>query len=375
MRDGEAMEFVTPALIDIQNRRKSGDKDAYLAKTFFEYLSDEWQIRDLKDVEAMHIARFAEHLLATPPERGRRKSEDGNSAPRSNASLERYASLLDRIFEEMYMRGVRPHISLIWGDSSLALSGPPRNRRKTLTLAGFAIRKQKNPKEKPCPDDSYLYSKWLTPEQIEMVYRSLPLRDRCIFLIGLETGYRISSVLSIQNVADNIRNRFLQETFSKTGRLHAAMISQRLQADIINYVRTERANIVSEAGFDCGALFLAAKGKNKGKALTEDAFSKRLKAVEQKINAAYPENEKLNLHSHAGRSTYFNRLMRQNLERKRSGEKHLSDIEICQLMDWASMASLEHYYNYREHSNDGSVLYQDYFVRMNNYGDSDECEN
>lgn len=64
------------------------------------------------------------------------------------------------------------------------------------------------------------YTKWYTPEDVNLVFHQLPLRDRCIFLCSIETGYRISSVLSIRANPEHIRNGFVEETFSKTGRLH-----------------------------------------------------------------------------------------------------------------------------------------------------------
>jgi len=73
------------------------------------------------------------------------------------------------------------------------------------------------------------YTKWYTPEEIELVANALSLRDRCIFLCSVETGYRISSVLSITANADHIKRGFVEETFSKTGRLHQAQISPYLQ--------------------------------------------------------------------------------------------------------------------------------------------------
>ena len=135
-----------------------------------------------------------------------------------------------------------------------------------------------------------------------------------------------------------------------------------LQRSLVEYMETERRRVVEKAGEDNDFLFLASKGKNAGKPLSYNAFHLALKAAERKIHETHPDKQDLILHTHAGRSTFFNRLMHDNLERKQRGENYLSDSQICHLMDWSSMDCLDAYYDFQERALPPTPLYEDFLL-------------
>ena len=336
---------INTALVDLQTKRQSSGKSlCYYARHFCTYLQEK-DVADLSEVTAADVRFFTETLIA-----------EGKSA----SVLEAYAALISEIFDSFLELNGHPHPTLTKGDAEYAAGGRGKKRRKHYTLAGNIIRRKVSMKEKNKAIPIVTYTKWYTPEEVEMVADMLSLRDRCVFLCSVETGYRISSVLSIMANTDDIKNGFVEETFSKTGRLHQAQISAYLQRCLAEYMATERCRVIDKVGQDCGHLFVGQKGKNAGKPLSYNAFYLALKAAEEKIHSAYPDRQDMMLHSHAGRSTYFNTLMHQNLERKQAGEEYLSDSKICHLMDWKTMDCLDAYYNYQERAIPPSPLYEDF---------------
>jgi len=346
----ETSDLIIPinaALVDLQTKRQSSGKSlCYYARHFCTYLQEK-SIADLSEVTAADIRFFAETLI-----------EEGKSAP----VVEAYAALISEIFNAFLELNGHPHPTLMKGDAEYATGGRGKKKRKHYTLAGSIIRRKVSKKEKNKSIPMVTYTKWYTPEEIEMVANTLSLRDRCVFLCSVETGYRISSVLSIMANTDNIKNCFVEETFSKTGRLHQAQISPYLQRCLAEYMSAERRCVTDKVGHDCGYLFVVRKGKDVGKPLSYNAFYLALKAAEKRIHSTYPDKKDMKLHSHAGRSTYFNTLMHQNLKRKQTGQPYLSDSTICHLMDWKSMECLDAYYDFRERAIPPSPLYEDFMV-------------
>ena len=341
-----AEELAVPtntALIDFQRRAQtSGKSKVYYARDFLRYLDAE-SITDLMDVTAGHIRLYAESLV---------------NAEKSNAVIETHTHVIDAIFDKFCELNGRPHETLLYGDMEFAAGGRDR-KNKHETKAGKIIRRMLNMKEKNAAEPMINYTKWLSPQEVETIYNALSLRDRCIFLTSIETGYRISSVLSIMANPDDTKNRIARETFSKTGRLHAAEISERLANAIMTYMTTDRANAVKNAGEDCGVLFIKNKGKNIGKPLCYDDYYHVLKVAEKRIHLQDEGMSHLILHTHASRSTYFNHLMRTNFKDKCEGKRYLSDFEICHLMDWRSMSCLENYYRFNERASEPSSLYSE----------------
>ena len=334
---------VNAALIDFQRRAQtSGKSKVYYARDFLRYLDAE-NITDLSNVTAAHVRLYAEALV---------------NAGKSNAVIETYARVIDAIFDRFCELNGSLHETLLYGDMEFAAGGRDR-KNKHETKAGKIIRRLLNVKEKNVEKPMINYTKWLTPQEVESIYHALSIRDRCIFLTSIETGYRISSVLSIRVNPDDTKNCMVRETFSKTGRLHAAEISERLANAIITYMTTDRANAVKNAGEDCGALFIKNKGKNIGKPLSYDDYYHALKVAEKRIHLQDEDMSHLVLHTHASRSTYFNLLLRGNFKDKSDGKPYLSDFEICHLMDWKSMSCLENYYRFNERVSEPSSLYSE----------------
>ena len=346
--NGDLLVPINAALVDLQTKRQSSGKSlCYYARQFCAYLQDK-NISDLSEVTAADIRFFAEGLVASA---------------KSVSVVNAYASLIGEIFSAFMELNGHPHSTLIKGDAEFAAGGRAKRRRSHYTLATSIIRRQVSKKELRKKTAMVTYTKWYTPEEIELVARTMSLRNRCIFLLSVETGYRISSVLSILAHNEHIKYGIVEESFSKTGPVHSARISQMLQRSLVEYMETERRRVVEKAGEDNDFLFLASKGKNAGKPLSYNAFHLALKAAERKIHETHPDKQDLILHTHAGRSTFFNRLMHDNLERKQRGENYLSDSQICHLMDWSSMDCLDAYYDFQERALPPTPLYEDFLLK------------
>ena len=338
---------VNTALVDLQMKRKDAASSlCYYARHYCDYLLGKG-ITDLADVTAADLRFFAEELV---------------SAGKSAAVVNAYASLIGEIFNAFMELNGHPHSTLLKGDAAFAAGGRGKKRRSNYTLAAAIIRRKISKKELRQKTAMVTYTKWYAPEEVQLVAQNLSLRDRCIFLIAVETGYRISSVLSILANTENIKNGFVEETVSKTGPTHAASISSLLQRYLAQYIDNERRRAVEKAGKDNGFLFLASKGKNAGKPLSYNAFYLALKTAEKKIHETHPDKQDMVLHTHAGRSTFFNRLMHENLDRKQRGKNPLSDAQICHLMDWSSMDCLEAYYDFQERALPPTPLYEDFIL-------------
>lgn len=338
---------VNTALVDLQLKRKDAASSlCSYARIFCEYLLTKG-ITDLADVTAADLRFFAEELV---------------SAGKSAAVVNAYASLIGEIFNAFMELNGHPHSTLLRGDAAFAAGGRGRKRRKNYTIASSIIGRKVSPKDRRKKATMVTYTKWYTLEEIELVANTLSLRDRCIFLCSVETGYRISSVLSIFTNNENIKNGFVQETFSKTGPTHSAGITPQLQRALVEYMTTERRRVLEKTDEDNEYLFLTSKGKNAGKPVTYNAFYIALKTAEKKIHETHPDKQDMVLHTHAGRSTFFNRLMHHNLEQKKAGKECLSDNQICHLMDWSSMDCLEAYYDFQERALPPTPLYEDFLL-------------
>lgn len=342
---GDLSVPVNTALVDLQLKRKDAASSlCSYARIFCEYLLQKG-ITDLADVTAADLRFFAEELI---------------SAGKSAAVVSSYASLIGEIFNAFMELNGHPHSTLLRGDAAFAAGGRGKKRHSNFTLAAAIVRRKISKKESRQKTAMITYAKWYTPEEVQLVAQTLSLRDRCIFLISVETGYRISSVLSILANAEEIRRGVVSETFSKTGPIHAARISPMLQRYLAEYMATERRRVVEKIDKDNEYLFLIRKGKNAGNPVSYNAFYIALKTAEKKIHEAHPDKQDMVLHTHAGRSTFFNRLMHENLDWKQHGENPLSDPQICHLMDWSSMDCLEAYYDFQERALPPTPLYEDF---------------
>lgn len=337
---------INTALVDLQQKRQtSGHSLAYYASQFYDFLTKRG-INDFSKVTAADIRFFAEQL------------ESNDKGP---SVLIAYATLIDEIFDAFCVLNGHPHSTLVHGDAIYIAGGQAYKKRRHNTLAGNIIRWRICRRDLNAMPYMISYTKWYTPEEIQCIYHTLSLRDRCIFLCSIETGYRISSVLSIKANIEHIKQGLVEETFSKTGRLHKAEISARLQTDIAEYMSTDRLRATEKAEKECDYLFLQSKGKHIGQQLTYDAYYHALKAAEARIHEKYASMQNLVLHSHAGRSTYFNRLMHLNHANKHAGKEYLSDRAICHRMDWKSMDCLQAYYDFKECAIPPSSLYRDLY--------------
>ena len=331
----------TDALLRLQKGRHSTNSLAYYARYFLVFLNS-INVGTLSDVTCAHMRQYSDHL---------------NGLGYSAEVQEKCAEIVANIFDSFRELGGTVSPTLITGDSIYQLTAKTTRRGKHSTIAGNIILHHAPSKKTAGKDILPNYTKWLSDDDIAIVRRNLSVRDRCIFGISVETGYRISSVLSIPNQPDQFRSNIVEETFSKCGPVHQAKISSATQSDIVAYINGPRRRAVKKYGNDCGALFLTVAGRP----LSYAAYRKNLQYAQDKIQANYPDKQGLVLHTHAGRSTFFNKLMRQNHAAKIAGKPYLSDQQIMTLMDWKTMDCLKAYYNFVENGLEPSVLWEDLF--------------
>ena len=331
--------IATDALLRIAQGRVSVGATPYYALQFLEAL-DEMGISSLSDVTCADIRKFADSISGV-----------------SDGIVDQYVAVINGLFDSFVELGGIAHPTIIGGDATFCAFAKPYKSTHHLTIAGKVLQLscKKPKKEKDYSAPSYL--KWYTDDQIDIICKTLSLRDRCIFLISVEAGYRISSVLSIKLDFNNLKNGIVTETRSKTGKTHPAKISAQLTQWIVQYVSGQRRRVVQKAGNDPGNLFLTTTGNS----VVYSHFYKNLKYSQKKISNEQPEMNDISLHTHAGRSTYFNRLMHKNQEAKAKGMPSLSDQQIMHLMDWKTMDCLSAYYNFMEKGIDPSALWHDLF--------------
>ena len=192
----------------------------------------------------------------------------------------------------------------------------------------------------PTSDDARTvsYTKWYSKEEIEAIAAALSFTYRCIFLISVYTGFRIDSILSMTTDTVNIQACTVRPTRSKTGKMHTAVIPFELAMDLQTYLIENRSIIVSNTDSSENAFFLSRAGTP----MSYSSYRRALEAARIKINDRYGWHID-KLHTHAGRSTFAATLRTYQLEQQRLGKATFSDVDFCNLMDWASLDSLKHY--------------------------------
>ena len=227
------LTIATEVMIRRAQTAERGCDAGYYLRDFVESLQlapDE----DLSQITIDHIRSFADSLVA---------------AGKSESVCLAYAMVIDAYFTEYRCRGGRVHDTLLRGDAVYtARYGRTKKDIGLATLAGEVIR-SRIPRRRVYAEPRY--TKWYTDEEISLIARHLSLRDRCIFLIGIETGYRISSILSIPYDISKLNCRIVEETKSKTGLLHAARISADLRDLIQRYINTDRISAAKKADPEC----------------------------------------------------------------------------------------------------------------------------
>ncbi len=205
-RNGLAMIPYTDILIDYQDRSVSGDDNAHYLCKFLNYLYEENGISFLAEVKKRHIEDFYSFLK----NERRTRFEMGKYAKSekiSNATLEKYIIILDAVFDALY------YGDYVIDKSLMPPIRPSRDKSALphATIAGEILKRFLDKKEKRGKKPMESYSKWLDDEEIGAVIQVAGLRDRCIFRLGIETGYRVESILSIDNVPADIARCAVEE--------------------------------------------------------------------------------------------------------------------------------------------------------------------
>ena len=264
----------------------------------------------------------------------------GNGEPKSYTAILDYIEVLSKLYDNLTLRGYKLDESLYTRSQLMMLAPAPRKSVKT----GHVIRSQEHltmiyylahifsPNQNDIPKSSY--TKWYTKEQIEGIADALPLTYRCIFLDTVYTGHRIGGTLSYTLSSVDLYNGMVTPTKSKTGKIHTSRIPVRRIEDMRQYRIDVRDNIET----DSDAFFVG----HDGTPVTYQAYRGALESARIKVNKKYGWNIEA-LHTHAGRSTFAAALRTYQLDCRRNGIPTFSDVDFCNLMDWKSLSSLEHY--------------------------------
>lgn len=237
-----------------------------------------------------------------------------------------------------------------------------RNRRDNSLTMVTKLRKEFLPKESD--DVRISYTKWYNTDEIVAIAAELSLLYRCIFYDTIFTGHRISSALSATLDTINIKERLIEPTRTKTGKKHISMMPPVLADMMQSYLIEERRKIVDSTGSVSNYFFLGRDGLP----VTYGAYDAALKKAGKKISAKNPSLSIENLHTHAGRSTFAAVLRSYQLEQRRQGKATLTDTDFCNLMDWKSLASLEHY-DITTRTQEVSPLLSDFYAQYMNFAE------
>lgn len=165
--------------------------------------------------------------------------------------------------------------------------------------------------------------------------------------------------MSVTYDIEELQRNVVEETHSKTGKLHDSRIGDKTRTLIEKYIRGERTKAVKKAGFDCGMLFVALKGKNIGRPLNYDAYYQILQRAESRIHQKYPNMLEQGLYAHGCRATYLNALM----DAAQSNGKNI--LDIMRNMDWKSLQSMDNYLNMQRATVfDEAGLFDEVFKRI-----------
>ena len=94
---------------------------------------------------------------------------------------------------------------------------------------------------------------------MELYLASISKRNRLIFLLGINSGLRVSDILKL-NIEDVRDKNFIEIVEKKTGKYKKFPLNKKLRMLIYDYLKTERADLVCLEK-KSNPLFLSNKGK------------------------------------------------------------------------------------------------------------------
>lgn len=264
----------------------------------------------------------------------------GNGDPKSYSAICDFVEVIAKLYDSLILRGYDVDVSLFTKTQQMLLAPDPKTSRhrgkvyrgkEHLTMIPFLIRLF-NPNQNDVPQMAY--TKWYSAEEITAIAAALPLVYRCIFLDTVYTGHRIDSALSLTLDSVDLYEGTVTPTRSKTGKIHTSIMPPSLVENFRQYLIDVRSDLRTESDY----FFI---GKN-GEPVSYAAYRHALEAARVKVNREYGWEIQA-LHTHAGRSTFAAALRSYQLDCQRKGIPTFSDTDFCNLMDWKSLASLEHY--------------------------------
>jgi integrase/recombinase XerD len=181
------------------------------------------------------------------------------------------------------------------------------------------------------------YIKWYTDDDIDILFNSFKtLRDKAIFLISVQCGFRIDEILSIKLQDYSNDNRIVRISRSKTT-TRSHKISKELSNLIDRYILTERYDAEIYSGKINEYLFInIRRDKYCGEEISYTNIIGIFKRTAKK--AGYDPNQ---IRTHSGRSTKVMELLYLQSE----SNNLLTDHEITETMGLSNTKGLEPYKN------------------------------
>ena len=245
----------------------------------------------------------------------------------SYLTISGYVAVISKVYEHLAAHNYPIDKSLFRPTEDILITGRKKSRRQNLTYISNLrqLFKSKEIREASMPS----YEKWYTKDIEEKLLSVLRIDYACIFMLTIFTGFRISSVLALRVDSIDLKNMRVNETISKTGKIHSVIIPSELCRFLTTYITEVRSQYKSNSS----VLFI----NKAGMPITYNACDKAFKRAAKKAGIT----EKI--HTHAGRATFLAALRSKQINDKRENRDTFSDADICQLMDWSSMACLENY--------------------------------
>lgn len=182
-------------------------------------------------------------------------------------------------------------------------------------------------------------AKALEQEEIELISSKLKLRDRCLFITGIRTGFRISELLSIniEDVIDDkgeIKKEIKVKKKNTKGKIEGRIMP--LHNDARDLIKQYLIAVPGQSG----PLFRSKMGRRIIGRLDQSVFNKALKLAAKKSNINSDT-----LSSHTMRKSFAKKIyeaLGQDIHKlqKAMGHRNLSSTASYLQVNWDEIAEL-----------------------------------
>lgn len=271
------------------NSNETRDAYAKILVRFFNYIEDEYNISDFRNVQNEFAIRDFMHSIIYKCI----KTNDGKTKLLYNEETlltpSTATSYMKRI-QNFYICLEKPLLGLIDFDDDYIKSlltnkdkKAIRQKTKYKKIWGYLNLSDLNLHSNTKWKDKYKKKKSFTKEEIDCIagnLKNISQRDFCIFLVCLETGARISEVTTglMSNFKKNNAGIWTFGITNSKNQKRYVAIPVYLAKLINNYITTERKEITSNKS-NYKYLFVSTKGRNKGSKIGYNTFRTKLKTA------------------------------------------------------------------------------------------------